>query len=90
MIIERIVFLSDVHDCHIDWYGTKTADRMEKMLRDIEERQKTHPADLFIILGDVSLDFWMWSEKGSYLRNPPISNTDHFVKNYMKRLPGPA
>lgn len=90
MIIERIIFLSDVHDCHIDWYGTKTADRMEKMVKDITDRQKTHPADLLIVMGDVSLDFWMWNEKGSYLRTPSVSNTDHFVKNYMSRLPGPA
>lgn len=90
MITERIIFLSDVHDCHIDWYGIKTADRMEKMVKDLADRQTDHPADLLIVLGDVSLDFWQWNEKGSYLRTPSVSNTDHFVKNYLRRLPGPA
>ncbi len=90
MITERITFLSDIHDCHIDWYGTKNADRMEKMVKDIADRQKTHPSDLTLILGDVSLDFWMWAEKGSYLREPSVSNTDHFVKNYRNRLAGGA
>ena len=92
MITERIIFLSDVHDCHIDWYGVKTADRMEKMVEDLAKRQAQldHPADLLIVMGDVSLDFWMWNEKGSYLRTPSVSNTDHFVKNYLHRLPQPA
>lgn len=87
---ERIILLSDVHDCHINWFGVKTADRMEKMVSDLSESNKTDTAALLLCMGDVSLDFWFWDIGGSYLHNPPVSNTDHFMKNYFPRLPRPA
>ena len=84
---ERILFLSDLHDCHIHWYGTTTSDRLEKMVKDVEAAGHF---DQLIVMGDVSLDFWGWNEGGSYLQETPRSNTAHFMKTYMPRLPKPS
>ncbi|MBQ8186928.1 MAG: metallophosphoesterase [Clostridia bacterium] len=84
---ERILFLSDLHDCHIHWFGTSTEARLEKMVKDVADAGHF---DQLIVMGDVSLDFWAWNEGGSYLWNPSVSNTDHFMKTYMSRLPKPS
>ncbi len=84
---ERILFLSDLHDCHIHWYGTTTEARLEKMVSDVKA---AGDFDQLIVMGDVSLDFWGWNEGGSYLQEIPRSNTDHFMKTYMPRLPQPS
>lgn len=84
---ERILFLSDLHDCHVSWYGTSTEARLEKMVKDVSEAGHF---DQLIVMGDVSLDFWGWNEGGSVLWNPSVSNTDHFMKTYMPRLPKPS
>ena len=65
---ERILFLSDLHDCHIHWYGTTTEARLEKMVKDVEAAGHF---DQLIVMGDVSLDFWGWNEGGSYLQETP-------------------
>lgn len=87
---EKIIFLTDVHNCHINWFATKTEDRMEKMISDLEAANREEKADCLLCLGDVSLDFWFWDIGGSYLHNPPLSNTDNFMKKYFPRLPQPA
>lgn len=84
---ERILFLSDLHDCHIHWYGTTTEARLEKMVKDVDAAGHF---DQLIVMGDVSLDFWGWNEGGSFLQETPRSNTDHFMKTYMSRLPSPS
>jgi len=86
---KRWIFLSDVHNCHINWYGTKTEDRLNRMVEQVNAYLAENPAEGIFILGDVSLDFWMWNEKGCYLRYPPRSNTKLFMNNYAGRLPDP-
>lgn len=86
---KRIIFLSDVHNCHINWYGVKTENRLNRMVEQVNVSLEKQPVEGVFILGDVSLDFWVWDEKGCYLRYPPRSNTKLFMNRYADRLPKP-
>ncbi len=84
----RLVLMSDLHDCHIDWYGVPTAERMERLVRQYRAYAAACPVDHIMMLGDYSLDFWQWDVKGSWLREG-VSNTRHFVRTYADRLGTP-
>ncbi len=84
---DRLLFVTDIHHCHGDWYGEKSSDRMELLCKSLREEHERKPYDAILSLGDYSLDFWAWSEGGSYLWDPPVSNTDAFVKTYVPQMP---
>lgn len=81
----RILLASDIHLCHIDWYGTKNDKQVEKCVADIEAECRREGADALLLLGDYSLDHWAWHVKGCWL-NDGVSNTARFVRTYMERL----
>ena len=81
----RIILASDVHWCHLEWYGASTKDRLDKFVSDIEKEYETGPFSALLLLGDYSLDHWLWNVQGSYL-NEGISNTQNFAETYMNRL----
>ena len=81
----RVILASDVHWCHLEWYGTSNGDRLDKFVREIEAEAENDPFAALLLLGDYSLDHWQWNVMGSYLREG-ISNTENFQKTYMKRL----
>ena len=83
----RLLLVTDVHNCHIDWYNTTAEDRLSMMCRSFAEHHERQPYDAILSLGDYSLDFWKWNEGGSYLWNPPISRTDEFVRQYIPQMP---
>ena len=85
----RILITSDVHNCHCTWHGTPNDVRMETYVRAVEEAKRRNPYDMTLCLGDVSLDFWAWSEGGSYLWDPPVSRTAEFITKIMPHLPAP-
>lgn len=84
----RIILASDLHDCHIDWYGVPTQQRLNRMMEQLRASCAQTPADYALLLGDYSLDFWQWDIGGSWLREGR-SNTRHFVENYASRFPCP-
>jgi len=81
----RILLASDIHLCHLDWYGTKNDDQVAKFVSDVEEECRRDPADALLLLGDYSLDHWAWGIKGCWL-NEGVSNTKRFVETHMSRL----
>ena len=83
----KLMILTDLHLCHIDWYGTAAAKRLEQMVRQVQAYHAHSPFDGILMLGDYSLDFWAWSIGGSYLASNPVSNTDAFLRQYVARLP---
>lgn len=83
----RLLLVTDVHLCHIDWYGTNACDRLSLMCKHLNDHYGKQPYDAILSLGDYSLDFWKWNEGGSYLWNPPVSNTETFVKTFVPQLP---
>lgn len=86
----RILLVTDIHNCHINWYNTQTADRMEHLCNALCETHKKRPYDAILCLGDYSLDFWVWDIGGSCLWDPPISRTQEFVEKYRPRFPVPS
>lgn len=83
-----MIFCSDVHLCHIDWYGRSSAERMDNMINQLNEYYDKKPYEKIMFLGDYSLDFWCWSIGGSYLREG-VNNTENFAKQYASRLKAP-
>ena len=85
---KRILLISDVHNCHIDWYGVTNAERMERFVRHVREENERAPFEMILFLGDYSLDFWVWAEKGCYVDHQE-SRTQEFVEKYLSRMPAP-
>lgn len=81
----KVIFCSDVHLCHIDWYGRSSADRMENMVETLNQIYDEEPYEKIVFLGDYSLDHWKWGIGGSFL-GQGVCNTDNFIKHYAKRL----
>ena len=87
--MSRVLFASDLHHCHMSWHGVDSDDRMERLIKAIEEEYAREPFDLFLMLGDYSLDFWAWATKGCYV-NEGVSYTDRFVKKIVPHIPCPS
>lgn len=85
---KRILLASDLHHCHLTWYGLSSEERMERLIRDLNEEYRRDPYEVILFLGDYSLDFWEWDTKGCYL-NEGRSYTREFVERYCPRLPSP-
>lgn len=85
---KRILLISDVHNCHKDWYGVSNDERMERFVRHLHEEYAREPYEMILFLGDYSLDFWQWDEKGCYVDHQE-SRTQEFVEKYVRRLPAP-
>lgn len=81
----RIIFCSDVHLCHVEWFGRNSSDRMENMISDLNRFCQEKPCEKIIFLGDYSLDHWVYSIGGSVLREG-VSNTANFVRDFASRL----
>lgn len=84
----RVMLVSDVHLCHIDWYGMRCEDRLERMIAHLCEEYERDPYEMILFLGDYSLDFWVWDIQGSYI-NQRVSRTQEFVERFASRLPSP-
>ena len=86
--MSRILFASDLHHCHMAWHGVESDDRMARLTQAIKDEYEREPFDLFLMLGDYSLDFWAWSTKGCYV-NEGKSYTAEFVNKIKDALPCP-
>lgn len=87
--MERILFLSDLHDCSIDWYGADADTRLSKLINDLNEANGENPFTMTFILGDISLDFWAYNGGGSWQKNND-SRSAHFTQNWLPHLPQPV
>ncbi|MBQ3927775.1 MAG: discoidin domain-containing protein [Clostridia bacterium] len=81
----NILMVTDVHLCHLDWYGMSSPDRMEKMIEDLNEYRENYGYKAILFLGDYSLDFWETGILGSW-RHKEISNTANFLNDYADNL----
>lgn len=84
----RILVCTDVHLCHLKFFGWETEARLDRMVSELNTFREQSPYEKIIFLGDYSLDYWTWDVKGSYL-GQGISNTDRFVREYASRLDAP-
>ena len=83
-----LVMASDIHLCHLDWYGMKNADRVQKFIDDLNDFYDDEGYDAILYLGDYSLDYWETGNFGSW-RHRGVSNTYNFLKQYAARLTCP-
>lgn len=81
----RILIASDIHWCHLEWYGVKNEDRMERFVRHVEEEYEKDPFEALLLLGDYSLDHWAWNTKGCYI-NEGVSCTKMLAEALLPRL----
>ena len=84
---KRLLLVTDIHSCHIKWHELENGERMTLLCKALNEEHKKQPYDAILSLGDYSLDFWGWNNGGSYLKDPPVSNTEEFVKKYVSQMP---
>ncbi|MBQ8208869.1 MAG: metallophosphoesterase [Clostridia bacterium] len=82
---KRFLIASDIHLCHIDWYGVPTAERMERFVRHVKEEYERDPFEALLLLGDYSLDHWKWDIQGCFLTEGR-SCTKEFADGYISQL----
>lgn len=81
----RILIASDIHWCHLEWYGVSNEERMERFVRHVEEEYAKDPFEALLLLGDYSLDHWQWGIKGCWLTEGR-SNTKLFADRVISKL----
>lgn len=85
----QVILMSDIHLCHLDWYGISGSERMEKMISDLNAAYEKEAYEAIFFLGDYSLDHWVYGCGGSYLHQG-ISNTRNLVETFLSRLTCPV
>ena len=81
----RLIIASDIHYCEEGWYGLPRTAKGENLIADLAREYERHPYDALLLLGDYSLDHWVWGTKGTYLTRG-LSETGLFVKEVLGRL----
>jgi calcineurin-like phosphoesterase family protein len=83
--MHRILLSSDIHLCHVDWYGVSPEERLSRWVRDLRAEYARAPFDALLLLGDYSLDHWAWKIKGSYLERG-VSYAERFARDYLSAI----
>ena len=83
----KVLIITDIHNCHKDFHEKPNELRMNVLCDELQAEYEREQYDLILCLGDYSLDFWAWDEGGSYLKNPPISYTEDFIKRFYLNFP---
>ncbi|MBE6891175.1 MAG: hypothetical protein E7481_04000 [Ruminococcaceae bacterium] len=83
--MKKIIIMSDVHLCRHQWGGVSAEERMEKMVRELNESYDREKYEAILFLGDYSLDFWLYDEGGTYVHKK-VSNTERLIKDYLSKL----
>lgn len=81
----RVLVMSDIHYCRDGWYGVSQGVKRERLCADLENEYANAPYDALLLLGDYSLDFWVWDTKGTYLTQG-VSNTQLFKEQCLPRM----
>ena len=84
--MSRILIASDLHHCELVWYDVNTDDRMQRMIKAFNDEYEKEPYDMLLLLGDYSLDFWVYKPYGSFL-NRGISYTMKFMREVIPHFP---
>lgn len=80
----RILLSSDIHCNDLQtWYGVSNADRMQHWVNCVKAEHEKHPIDLLLLLGDFSLDHWMYG--GQWLKHQK-SGTGEFFRTYLSQI----
>ena len=82
---KRYLIASDIHWCHLEWYGVSNDERMARFVQHVREEYEKDPFEALLLLGDYSLDHWKWNIKGCWL-GEGRSNTFLFCQRVLKSL----
>ena len=63
--MSRILMASDLHHCEMVWYNVESSDRMQRMIKAFNDEYEKEPYDMLLLLGDYSLDIWVYKPNGS-------------------------
>ena len=77
----RVIIASDIHYCK-NWYGITPEIKREMLSADFKREYSKQPYQALLLLGDYSLDYWVWDTKGSYLTQG-VSDTKAFVESCL-------
>lgn len=81
----RLIIASDIHYCEDGWYGLSSADKGRNLCADLAREYEKDPYSALLLLGDYSLDHWVWGTKGTYLTRG-LSETKIFVDEVLGRI----
>ena len=81
----RLLIASDIHYCEEGWYGLPRTAKGQNLLDDLTWESQRDPYSALLLLGDYSLDHWVWGTKGTYLTKG-LSETRLFVDEVLNRL----
>ncbi|MBP3323519.1 MAG: hypothetical protein J6M16_04935 [Clostridia bacterium] len=56
---KRVLVASDIHLCHVDWYGMENSKRVKRFIEDVKKEYEKDPFEMLLLLGDYSLDHWV-------------------------------
>ena len=81
----RLIIASDIHYCADGWYGLSSADKGRNLCADLAREYEKDPYSALLLLGDYSLDHWVWGTKGTYLTRG-LSETKIFVDEVLGHI----
>jgi len=81
----RLIMASDIHYCEGGWYGLDRARKGQNFVRDLACEYEADPYDALLLLGDYSLDHWVWGTQGTYLTKG-LSETKLFVEEVLGQI----
>lgn len=81
----RLIIASDIHYCEEGWYGLPRSAKGQNLIDDLAHEYREDPYAALLLLGDYSLDHWVWGTKGTYLTRG-LSETRLFVEEVLGRL----
>ncbi len=81
----RVLLTSDIHYTdQIRFYHADNAERIQAWVDTVKAEHAAEPFDLILILGDVSLDYWI---NGGAVLKTKHSDVTTFVRDYVSQLP---
>ena len=81
----RLIIASDIHYCEEGWYGLPRAEKGDNLCADLAREYAEDPYEALVLLGDYSLDHWVWGTQGTFLTKG-LSETKLFVDQVLHRI----
>ena len=81
----RVILASDIHYCEEGWYGVTQEIKRRWISEDFKREYEKAPYAALLLLGDYSLDHWVWNTKGTYLTKG-ISNARLFREQCLPEI----
>ena len=81
----KVILMSDIHYNCADYFGRPPEEAIKLLCEDLAAEYAKEPYEALLLLGDYSLDHWVWHTKGTYL-GQGISNAKLFAERYLDKI----